>query len=118
MATLADVTTQNWQLSATQSGQIAQGIADVAQCIDTILTTERGSDPFRPDFGLGILGLIDHPINEVRAELALEVQSQIERWEPRVLITNLRINANIEGRIQIDLTWNSTLGVGANTVIL
>jgi phage baseplate assembly protein W len=115
MATLADVTTQNWQLSAAAPGEIMQGIADVAQCIDTILMTERGSDPFRPDFGLGVLGLLDRPINEVTAELALEVQRQIERWETRVTITNLRIVPTSQGGITITLTWNSALGVGSNT---
>jgi phage baseplate assembly protein W len=116
MATLQDVTTQNWQLSAAAPGQIVQGVLDIIQCVDVILTTQRGSDPFRPDFGVDIMSFIDEPINTAVPILVREITAQITRWEPRVRLTSVK--HKVEGsQIILETTWDSPLGQGSNTAI-
>jgi phage baseplate assembly protein W len=61
--TLADIVSTNWQLSNITIGTVAEGIDDIRQCIGIILTTTKGSDPFRPLFGSDIWQYIDTPIN-------------------------------------------------------
>jgi len=43
-------------------GQVVQGIADIQQCIQIILTTPPGSDPFRPDFACDLFRFLDRPL--------------------------------------------------------
>lgn len=114
MATLADVRSQNWQISTQALGDIVQGWEDIKQCIDVLLTTQKGTDPFRPNFGVDIYSYIDTPTNEALPALVLDVQQQIELWETRVRITELRTNLDVS-TITLQVYWESALGTGQNT---
>lgn len=94
MTTLQDITSADWQLSYTP-GKVEQGIKDVWQCIWTILTTEKGTDPTRPDFGCGIYTYIDKPVNIAVPNMKREIAQAIARYERRVKI--IRILHTVEG---------------------
>lgn len=114
MATLQDVRSQNWQLSTSQTGEIVQGLADIMQCVDVILSTQKGSDPFRPNFGVDVFSFIDEPINAAVPILVREITEQIELWEQRIRLTELRHEVR-ESNLIISMKWDSPLGAGENT---
>ena len=104
MATkLEDIKATNWQLSNQMIGQVVEGIDDIRQCIGTILTTTKGSDPMRLLFGSDIWQFIDNPVNTAVANISAEIIDSIGKWEPRVRIKELTYNIT-GSKIDFELT--------------
>lgn len=107
--------TQYWQLSMAALGDIVQGIWDIAQCIDIILATQKGSDPFRPNFGVDILSYLDQPANIAIPNLVREIQEQVALWETRAKITKLE-TINEGSALTITVYWEAAIGNSQNIV--
>lgn len=82
-------TPTDWSLDVTTLGARVYGDDDIAQCINIILLTVKGSDPLRPTFGANILQWIDAPVNEAGPQMVKSVIDGIKAWEPRVVVTNV-----------------------------
>lgn len=121
--TLADITSADWELMLDSSsptgapgsgiGQVVQGIADVNQCIGIILSTPKGSDPFRPTFACDLWRLIDTPINVARPHLVREIVESITKWEPRVRVLSVVVNL-VSGQVAqltIMITWQLKIDI-------
>jgi uncharacterized protein len=107
MATkIQDIKAVNWQLSNKLLGEVAEGIDDVRQCIQTILTTTRGSDPLRPLFGSDIWKFIDTPVDTAAPNIAAEILDALNKWEPRIRVKSL--SYDIDGS-RIDYTLRAEL---------
>lgn len=103
MATLSDVTSQDWSLSLTP-GEIVQGMDDIQQCIYIILTTQKGTDPTRPDFGCGIFEYIDRPLSIAAPNMKKEIIFAIATYEPRAQIT--QITHTVEySKLTFNIEW-------------
>lgn len=90
MATqLSDIKSSAWQLSLSAPGKITQGLNDVRQCVQIILTTTIGSDPLRPLFGSRIYEHIDKPAAVAAALISAEILDCLNKWEPRIIINRL-----------------------------
>jgi hypothetical protein len=66
----------------------------VSQILGTVAATEiaQGEVPWRPNFGSAIHLLKHQPQNETLQNLArIHVVEAIQRWEPRVKITDVRV---------------------------
>ena len=61
MTPLSAIGARDWQPALGSLGEVVTDLADIAQAIDIILTTPRGSDPHRPTFGADLLQFIDQP---------------------------------------------------------
>ena len=48
------ITSAHWQPALDTPGGVVEGLRDIDQAIRIILTTPRGSDPHRPEFGSDI----------------------------------------------------------------
>jgi uncharacterized protein len=73
----------------------SEGELNVREAICIILRTRRGERLLRPDFGCGLDRYLYEP-NDV-ATLRLiqeEVKSAITRWEPRVRLDDVRVEAD------------------------
>lgn len=117
MATkLKDIKSTNWQMSVNSPGKIADGIEDIRQCIQLILTTTKGSDPMRPFFGSDIWRFIDTPVNTAVANISSEIIDSVGKWEPRVILNTLIHNV-VETRIDYELTA-TMIESGESTKIL
>jgi phage baseplate assembly protein W len=135
--TLADITSADWSLALDQPGDpgsgignVVQGVADVNQCIQIILTTPKGSDPLRPTFGADLWKFLDAPINAAISAIVTEVTTAITQWEPRVKLTSVtaapiidssaqsgaRMSVNVSWRLQ--LTGAAAAGPSQQTVIV
>lgn len=100
---LQDIKATNWQLSILTGGEVAEGINDIRQCLQIILTTRKGSDPLRPLFGSDIYKHIDKPVDVASALISAEILDSINKWERRVIIRKL-VYQIAESRIEYDIT--------------
>lgn len=109
---LRDIRALHWQPQLSADGEIVEGLSDVAQAITIILTTRKGSDPHRPEFGSDIWQYIDWPVSEARPHVVREVRDAIARWEPRARITAVSV-APGNGRLSVRVTWRLAADVEA-----
>jgi phage baseplate assembly protein W len=93
-ALFPDIKTNNWQISTVGVGYIAEGLADIRQCLNILLRTAKGSDPLRPEFGCDIFRFIDRPLNFAIPNIKRSIIEAIEIWEKRVTLK--RITHEIE----------------------
>ena len=85
-------------------------VKSVLQNIRLILTTPRGSDVHRPEFGSDIWQFLDKPLNVLTAgRIKAEITDAIETWEPRVRVKEVAIERNYpEGKAKIRLILELT----------
>ena len=113
--TLADITSADWSLELGAIGSVVQGLADVEQCINIILTTPQGSDPLRPRFGADLWNYIDYPIDEALPAVVREVTSAITQWEPRVTVVSVNVvpiltnDTQAGAHISVTVVWRLKL---------
>lgn len=100
----------HWQPAIGTPGEVVEGLRDIDQAIRIILTTPKGSDPHRPEFGSDLHLYIDWPVNRVVPHLVREAVDAIRRWETRVTVVQVR--AVIDGaHITLRVQWRVADGV-------
>lgn len=118
MATLSDITSADWSLSVSTQGEVVQGIEDIAQCINIILSTQRGSDPLRPEFGVDLLQYIDKPLNTAIPNIIREMIEQVNRWEPRCTIERITHEIIGDSQLKFSIEFTFASQIGTTTVTL
>lgn len=109
---IQEIKAKDWSLSLATPGGVEQGLRDVSQCIYIIVTTEKGSDPLRPDFGADIRRYLDKPVGSAVPNILREIADAIEKWEPRVTLTTLSHKLEISSLlIRIEWTLANQPGV-------
>lgn len=104
------ITAAHWQPALGTSGEVVEGLRDIDQAIRIILTTPKGSDAHRPDFGSNIHLYIDWPVNRVTPHLVREAVDSIRQWEPRVSVVQVQVA--IEGsQVTLRVQWRVADGV-------
>lgn len=81
----------HWQLSPNEHRPIS-GEDDLHQCICNILSTRKGSDVLRPDFGSNHFDYLDQPFDIAVPNMVREIFVAIERWEKRVIVQEVLIS--------------------------
>ena len=70
----------------------------IARSVKNIVFTVPGEKPFNPEFGSRITDSLFENIDDITAsQIETELRDSIGRFEPRVSITSLDVNANIDG---------------------
>lgn len=83
-----------WPLGVDQAGSIATSAGEdgIASAMRMILSTAPGERLMRPQFGCKIWNLLFEPINANTMGLMAEaVREAMSRWEPRVVIDDVRV---------------------------
>ncbi|MCM5528973.1 GPW/gp25 family protein [Parasegetibacter sp. NRK P23] len=106
MATLSQIRSSIWSLSATGGGGIAEGIAAIRQAIDIIIRTTKGTDPLRPLFGSNVYLYVDAPATNI-PQIKAAILDAIQTWEPRVIITSLQHRLEVS-HLFIDVGYRLT----------
>ncbi|MBK3459258.1 GPW/gp25 family protein [Pseudomonas haemolytica] len=87
-----------------RTGQPISGIEHLRQCIEDILTTPIGSRRQRPEYGSQLRRFVDLPVTEGwKSAVQAEVARALGRWEPRLSISQVRVVAVLNGRIEFEL---------------
>jgi hypothetical protein len=69
----------------------------IMQNVKVILTTMKGEDIHRPEFGSNLYLFIDQPMTAItKGKIMAEIVDAIEEWEPRVKIRNIALNKDYE----------------------
>ena len=80
-------------------------LKSIQQNIRLILTTPKGSDIHRPDFGSDLWKFIDQPLNAITlGRIKAEITDAIERWEPRVKVLSVDIERDyMSARLKVSI---------------
>ncbi|WP_095128651.1 GPW/gp25 family protein [Pseudomonas sp. Irchel s3h14] len=110
------ITAAHWQPALGTSGEVVEGLRDIDQAIRIILTTPKGSDAHRPEFGSDIHLYIDWPVNRVTPHLVREAVDAIRRWETRVSVVQVLVLVE-DSRIVVRVQWRVADGVAQLTEV-
>ncbi len=67
-------------------------LKSVLQNIRLVLSTPKGSDVHRPEFGSDLWELLDKPLNALTVgKIRAELVDAIETWEPRAKVKEVQI---------------------------
>jgi Bacteriophage baseplate protein W len=78
---------------ATGSIALVGGEREVVESIRLILATAPGERPMRPEFGCAVHDLVFAPADAATAgQIAYEVRASLERWEPRITLTDVVVS--------------------------
>lgn len=104
------ITAAHWQPALGASGEVVEGLRDIDQAIRIILTTPKGSDAHRPEFGSDLHLYIDWPTNRVTPHLVREAVDAIRRWETRVSVVQVQVSIDME-HITVRVQWRIADGI-------
>ncbi|TNG92985.1 phage baseplate protein [Pasteurellaceae bacterium USgator11] len=93
----------HWQI-APDGIDAVQGEDDLHQCIRNILSTRKGSDVLRPDFGSDHFDYIDQPFDIAVPNIVREIFIAIERWEKRALLQEVNVSGTAP-HFEIEALW-------------
>ena len=105
-----NITAAHWQPALGTSGEVVEGLRDIDQAIRIILTTPKGSDAHRPEFGSDLHLYIDWPTNRVTPHLVRETVDAIRRWETRVSVVQVQVSIDAE-HVTVRVQWRVADGV-------
>lgn len=84
----------------------------IANSLSNIFQTFQGSRRMVPDFAMPMYGLLFEPIDEVTANaLASVILNGIERWETRIIVEGLDIEADPD-KNQYEISLIYRIGAG------
>ncbi|WP_289993550.1 GPW/gp25 family protein [Photorhabdus laumondii] len=97
---LADIYGRGWAFPpqfSSQTGVImAEGAEHVRQSMKVFFLTEPGERIMREDYGCGLHDyLFENISDELMARIQTRIEERILRYEPRVEITEIRVNQKI-----------------------
>ena len=99
-------------------GQLCQAYADIDQCIQIILLTVPGEDPFRPTFGCDISQYLDQPTPVAQAALCGPVINAVQTWEPRVKVLSVTSSIPYAGGLTVNVTWQLNIGTLSRPILV
>lgn len=106
MSLLPNITARDWQPALGRPGEVVTDLADIAQCIEIILTTPKGSDPLRPEFGSDLWRYIDYPIDQAVPHLVREAWDALTLWEPRIQLVRIEVRrGDSAAQIVLRVVW-------------
>ena len=95
---------QHWQLSQGGSG-ITQGADDIDLCIRNILSTRKGSDVLRPEFGSGHFDYLDTPEDVFVPNAVRETVLAVQTWEKRAVVEDVRFDGHAP-HMRMTVVWH------------
>lgn len=99
-----DITSAEWSISIKGQGEVEQGFNDINQCIQIIVSTQKGTDPLRPSFGCDMWRFMDYGINEAAPLMVREILDAVATWETRIEITDV-VYALQKDAVEFTIKW-------------
>ena len=106
---------KHWQLApldlqprgaSAVSSDVVQGFDDIEQCIFNILSTRKGTDVTRPEFGSNYFDYIDAPEDVFVPNAVREVVLAVQTWEKRAVIDKVVFSGNAP-EITMSVHWHA-----------
>lgn len=115
MTNTSNIKTKNWSLSLINPGEVVTDLDSINQCIYTIVTTVRGTDPYNSKFGCGLFLYVDKPVNVAIPNMVREIGNAIALFEPRATVTKIEYKLDISS-VEFSIYWTSNLGSSITSV--
>lgn len=81
------------------------GDAHLAQSVTDVLMTPKGSLVLEREYGSDLPLLLDRPMNAAtKVDLVQATAEALDRWEPRIVLRRVEIEAAEAGRMSLRLT--------------
>lgn len=81
----------HWQIAGASQDKPIEGIDDINLCIEHILSTRKGTDILRPQFGSNHFDYIDQPTDVAIPNIVREVIVALEMWEKRIVVEKVEV---------------------------
>lgn len=92
-------------------GEVVEGDDEIAQAVMTALSTQKGSVPREPLYGLDRLELVDEPMTTLAPKATRLVRQCFAISLPRALFLSVEVLDPTEGgRATIRVNWQPTAG--------
>ena len=104
MNTQSTLITTHWQLAPNIENQVVQGIDDIHQCIGHILSTMKGTDVLRPEFGSDHFRYIDYPEDIAQPNMVREITLALQKWESRIEVDHISIDGQAP-HFELTIYW-------------
>ena len=110
------ITAVDWQPTLDTLGAIVEGYDDIAQCVRIILTTPKGADPHRPEFGCDLWRYVDHPLPQAVPHIIRETVDALRRWESRIQVVRVVPEIVPLAGLHLTIEWRLA-GLGARSLL-
>lgn len=98
----------HWQLAPEADGiSVASGIDDIHLCIANILSTQKGSDILRPEFGSDHFKYIDQPEDVALPNFVREITQALQKWETRIVVDEVLVDGSAP-HFSFTVVWSLT----------
>jgi phage baseplate assembly protein W len=88
-------------------------LAHIRQSIIDIVTTPYGTRVMRPEYGSRVPRLVDNPVTQTwRLEIYVAIAEALHRWEPRIRLDHVGIDAVGPGYVELSITFRLQDGSG------
>lgn len=105
-----------WQPALGYEGRVT-GADDIAQSILIILSTPKGADPLRPEFGNQLYLYMDWPVKRARPYVIREAVDAIRQWETRCEVVRVETIADGE-HLTLRVRWRVAGGAETSTEVV
>lgn len=109
MSLVKNITSTQWSFDINNPFELVQGFDAIKQAVFLILTTQKGTDPLRPDFGCGAFEYLDKPVNFAIPRMIKSITESLLKYEPR--IENIKVTQVLnvsQSRFTISYTIKNT----------
>lgn len=104
MVNVDDIRAAWWSPKLGEHAEVVTDDADIAQCIRIIISTPKGRDALRPEFGCDMLRYIDMPVGEAIPGMIYAITEALRLWEPRIEVEG--VTARLDGeRVYASVQW-------------
>lgn len=110
MVKISEIVSKDWSMSLTNPGEIVTDLQDIEQCILIICSTERGSDPLRPEFGSNVFRHLDLPRRNAVPNIIVEIAEGIEIWEKRAVLNKITTSSEVPEHVIFFIDWQTVDG--------
>ena len=82
---------------------------EILRNVRTLLATPLGACPLYRDFGIDT-AILDNPTPVAENLMAVEIMDAVERWEPRVRVTDVTFQADQHGKLhtKVVIAWTTS----------
>ncbi len=81
----------HWQIAGIHDEAPVRGMDDINLCIENILSTRKGTDILRPQFGSNHYDYIDQPSDVAIPNMVREIYAALEQWEKRIVVEKIQV---------------------------
>jgi len=86
----------------------------IARSVRNIILTYPGEKPFDPEFGSQVSRMLFENIDPIQAiNIKREIEFSINRYEPRVLLTSVKVNPNYDNNSFDVIIFYNIVGINA-----